>query len=287
MRLYHYTDAAGLLGMLGRPGLSPEIWLSQIQYMNDSKEWWHAYELFRMAVYRLRSHSHPLVNKLAENAWAHCGPPSVHTPVWGGFQRTFVFSLSEKKDLLSQWRAYAPDGGYSIGFCRQALEELAGFNGFSLVKCLYDDSEKDELMDRMVQSVVSDVMSHVVSEQVRALGLDEDQAVIATGWTRLQREVGDFARYFKHQTFYEEQEWRLVGQVPAGGTDPRERWRTRGSIILPYCALNVSSPELGFPIESVTVGPGVDFMLAQHSIEFLYFGRGSLEIDRSLATLRR
>ncbi len=56
----------------------------------------------------------------------------------------FVFSLTEKGNILSQWRAYTPSGeaGVSIGFSKEGLEKIAAKKGFELIKCLYDRKEQ-------------------------------------------------------------------------------------------------------------------------------------------------
>ena len=48
--LYHYTSAAGLIGLLGTPASPAAMWLTQVQYMNDAVELSHAYELARHAL---------------------------------------------------------------------------------------------------------------------------------------------------------------------------------------------------------------------------------------------
>lgn len=144
--LYHYTDAAGLLGIMGTPSTPPSIWMSQIQYMNDAEDWYHAYSLARQEI--LASQSRP--NGIWTAALGLFGINHDGKRILGvtdlresaATYRYFTFSLSEKGDLLSQWRGYAKAGGYSIGFRVADIRKMAADSGFELHKCIYSDDDK-------------------------------------------------------------------------------------------------------------------------------------------------
>ncbi len=55
----------------------------------------------------------------------------------------FVFFLSEKGNLLSQWRGYYPHGGYSIGFNTLAFGKLMEKKGLRFVKCIYERNDQE------------------------------------------------------------------------------------------------------------------------------------------------
>lgn len=259
--LYHYTDAAGLLGILGNPNAAPEIWMTQIQFMNDSAEWRHAFDLLCARIKRHLHHTHPAVKIVIEKYASH---DCYSEP------RFFVFSLSEQGDLLSQWRGYTPNGGYSLGFSRKSLEDLVGRHDFKLIKCVYTDLEKEGLIDNEIFAVLSELEGgtiHLDSEDVARQGHDGSLAYAV--WNLLTSRVYQLAPYFKHSSFREEQEWRIVGAVPAGVGDPRERYRTRGNLIIPYCALPLPESKTEYPVKEIIYGPGVNRQLASHAISFV------------------
>jgi hypothetical protein len=66
---------------------------------------------------------------------------------WG----VFIGSLSEEHDLLSQWRSYCPDGGVSIGFVFDDLRRIAEAHGFRLMKCIYPEARKQELLKELIE----------------------------------------------------------------------------------------------------------------------------------------
>lgn len=289
LSLHHYTDSDGLLGILGKPNSPAEIWLSQIQYMNDHKEWWHAFEFLSNTFRKLITDSRPIVREFAESWCRGLDPKDTVFNRSGPFQRTFVFSLSEVPDLLSQWRGYTPDGGYCIEFRQSALESIAKSNGFRMVKCIYEDDEKEVIVKDFFESLIQDLLNGYISQEIKEKNFESRQSVISSAWVKMQKQTAKFACYFKHASFSEEKEWRLYGVVPAGGKDSRERWRTKGDLILPYCALTLPDLVNNEPvINSVMVGPGVDFKLAEHSIKYVIYGRlKHLTVTHSLSTLRR
>lgn len=288
--LYHYTDAAGLLGLIGRPGTGPEIWLTQIQFMNDQREWWHAFDLMKSVVADMQKDHRPELQRLGEFI-APDKPAFTATPAanLAGFPRTFVFSLTEHGDLLSQWRGYTPSGGYSVGFDSSSLQKIAHRNGLRLVKCIYDEAEKNRQIRLALDSIVSEIRESRVAPHLSDTDHSLEQKVLASAHYSIQLVFRRFGAYFKHPSFIEEAEWRLVGNVAAGGTDPRERYRTRRDLILPYSAVPLA-PKDGeeFVVRSVITGPGVDYELAAHSIHFSNYGRyKNLRVHRSKSTLRR
>jgi len=143
-------------------------------------------------------------------------------------------------------------------------------DGFSLRKCIYDGTEKEAAIDSLIDETVSSVKSWPLS--------DDDQKALKVTFVRRVRSL---AEIFKHESFSEEAEWRIVGRVPA--TDKRSRWRTRHALIIPYVNLDV---DIGSILTEIIVGPKVDKELATHSIDFLFrFSTGPVEIRESKCTL--
>ncbi|MCR9246015.1 MAG: DUF2971 domain-containing protein [bacterium] len=89
--LYHYTDWAGLQGIVQ----SGTLWATHYADLNDSAE---------------TSYSVKLLNRLTDD------PANQVERDW------YALSLTEESDLLSQWRAYSKGGsGFCIGFDAAAL----------------------------------------------------------------------------------------------------------------------------------------------------------------------
>lgn len=66
-----------------------------------------------------------------------------------------IFSLSQRADDVSQWRAYGPrSGGYSIGFRAEGLREIARRQGCVLAPCVYEPEMQRALIAEAVDPVV-------------------------------------------------------------------------------------------------------------------------------------
>ncbi|HEY9023226.1 MAG TPA: DUF2971 domain-containing protein [Burkholderiaceae bacterium] len=274
--LYHYTSADALLGMLGSPSRRAEIWMTQIQYMNDKVEWWEAYDMLNQHRRRMASNPSEELRRLAE----HMGNGEL-----SAFGRTFVFSLSSERDLLSQWRGYAPTGGYCIGFKKKHLRQIARKERFHFVRCMYEEQEKEASIAHLLDALRQDIANKYVDP--RFAEIKDADPVLVTAWVKYQHGFNARATYFKHASFREERETRLVGDVPAGGGDGRARWRTRGNMVIPYCAIDIEPKDDFQPISEVIVGPGADYRLAHHAVQFLMMDRHrEVEIRPSSSTLR-
>jgi len=113
--LYHYTDAAGLLGMLN----SGSIWLTDHRFLNDKSELEHTHGTLRELLASKEDQSPSTqAKKLYDAIRLYARTESS--------QDIHIFSLTEDPDDLSQWRGYAREGlGFTIGFCGLTLREIA------------------------------------------------------------------------------------------------------------------------------------------------------------------
>jgi hypothetical protein len=105
--LWHYTTGTALIEIIK----SGALWFTQISCLNDSAELRHAIQLLRRVFRERRDASAPTREEavLYERIESGLLVDSAPTSEW------FVFSLTEKPNDLSQWRAY---GGSEGGYCR-------------------------------------------------------------------------------------------------------------------------------------------------------------------------
>ncbi|MEA3381268.1 MAG: DUF2971 domain-containing protein [Pseudomonadota bacterium] len=142
-RLFHYTSVDGLKGILDNESL----WTTQIQYMNDSKEFSHAVDFALQIINRKKEQIDVDLMKYFE--------AMEQTLKSSNGARTFIFSMTENPDQLSQWRGYCGLGGYSVGFNRSFLEHLAHAQGYRLEKCLYNDAKKARVIEEVIDESVT------------------------------------------------------------------------------------------------------------------------------------
>ena len=191
--LYHYTS----LDAFQKIVTSGEIWATDSRYLNDTTEFKYSLDLAKEVL-----EGRNLKNSdYAEGFIASANQTSI-----------YVFSLSKRKDLLSQWRAYCPNGGVSIGFSKRVLEIFAKQQRFELVKCIYSREKQKE---RLIAAI-----EETERPDYRAI-------------------LGVLAA-FKHYGFEEEEEYRLISEAPTyesrmwGGGEHEPEWRTTTSMLIQY-----------------------------------------------------
>ena len=244
--LFHYTSAKGLLGILD----TKHIWASSAYHLNDSREYRYAIELVRQGlVNRLRS---------AEGPDNHiCGELLDELGGMATFSQMFVASFSEENDLLSQWMAYGGgENGYAIGIRRAHLRSSFR-EGFSLIRCIYDEEEH--------QKQASDLLEMVIRiSRNESGGNDELTKLVLAGFAA-----------FKHSGFKQEKEWRLVKAIPIPfqlGADVHFRDGRNG--VVPFITAPLLLEKGKFVPDSITLGPNDDLIAAEIAAHSLLASKG-------------
>ncbi len=190
---------------------------------------------------------------------------------WSGSaaRRIYVFSMSEERDLLSQWRAYCPkSGGYSIGFPSVQLRLMAAKQSFVLCRCVYDSGEQYQIVSDIVNSFLKIYKNKTIT------GTTMDEARRETAYEFAQH-LGLYGSLLKHPSFQEEKEWRLTSMyIDEKISQIDFRAGTVG--IVPFFKFNLTDdehPNLTRMDDnngsSVTVvGPTGDISAAQMAVQF-------------------
>ncbi|MFE3052290.1 DUF2971 domain-containing protein [Nocardia sp. NPDC059239] len=287
--LYHYTTAAGLLGIL-EPltntddlGLAIEttsvrsfsLWATDARYLNDSAELtFAAKELGSAVIEQLDdlADDEPrkeILQHVAERIRE--GDFTTEDVTYTTHsQAAYVTCFCTDGDLLSQWRGYgANGGGYSIEFDSRALEYL-------LVPAL---RAGDAVVGHAIGSPLVQVNYGLDDEKLR-----EAAKLIVEGEpdSALFNMLSSLAQ-FKHEAFAEEDEWRIVASRPTFYTPLRFRPGPTGGIT-PYIRLIRPQPVddltvIPSAIRSITVGPGSDQDLREEALRQLLGQRGFLDVE--------
>lgn len=142
--LYHYCGIDTFLSLVR----GKEIWLSSLSLSNDFKEG----RLVSEAIMRLAK-----INNLSEREQQRLADSLKSFEVW---LHGLGFCLSEKGDLLSQWRGYADDAfGVSIGFNREFLEKFAVSNNLYFKQIAYEQFQHDDLLNPIFSQLIDSITS--------------------------------------------------------------------------------------------------------------------------------
>lgn len=249
--LYHYCSAIAFESIIK----NHSIWLNSLRSSNDATEGRYAARLLKELISEIEI---PLrVNR--DKLFTFLNTLEDQFEIAG-------FCLSEKADLLSQWRGYADDGhGFSIGFRRNSLIDIANkFNNSDKETTphpVYKNAHK--ILEVNLFKVLYEKESQLknlkpVSEKI--FRTDE------TSWFDNHVDFVLKQSAFKDNSFQEEEEWRLIKFISVK-SDPfysekqeilkNVKYRIKGNILYPY----VNIPFYNDPkiIEEVIIGPKNQF----------------------------
>jgi hypothetical protein len=217
--MYHYTTVSGLKGIIE----NDNIWATNINHLNDWKEF--------------KESTHEFLKQFKGNKSAKL----IEKIFDGASRSTYVFSLSSKKDDLSQWRAYSPNGnGFSIGFSYSKLREMLPLcEKGTLGKCEYDKKVQKAAIDNLIETILPD------------RDISQDDLV------KLLRGLSELAPYHKNAAFRNEEEWRLVVFTNRSGKKEKIEFREGKTLIIPYYKIEFIGKDgkLPLPIQNIWIGP--------------------------------
>ncbi|MDC7243782.1 MAG: DUF2971 domain-containing protein [Sphaerochaetaceae bacterium] len=238
--LYHYTNSDALINIVE----NSEFWLTHIQYFNDKKEYHDGVDLILKTLTSRKDELGSELFKSLKNIFL--GNQWLNKSMNVG-----VLSFSSKRDLLSQWRGYTKIGkGYCLGIKTNEL-----FNQKMKVhfcRCIYHDSEK--------KIIVNSIIDDIIQRKKKEKSIDD---IDAHAFFLFQY----CSIIFKNESFFEEEEWRLI-TFPLANNDKNWNFRSGESTIIPYTKINI---DLKRTLNEVIIGPSDNQKLSKNSLFFLLF----------------
>ena len=238
--LYHYTNAAGLKGILE----SKSFWATDHRFLNDTSEFQLGFKLISEAI----SQREAKIKERSLDAWEMVQNLQVQAQHNG--MHAFVASFTTNGDLLSQWRGYNGGRGFAIGIDNDWLWENADAQSFKLFKITYDTKEHEN------------IATNVAEQFLGMIGVDKDPKLITQtvlGWWQYALKA---ALTIKDKNFSEECEYRLAH---VGHTwPPNIQVRPGPGGLIPFlpCRFNVKAgigglETLSHGVQRIIVGPAL------------------------------
>lgn len=239
--LYHYTTAEGLIGIMQ----SKCLWATNLLYLNDATEWLLGMQRASEKLTALSSKTGDAQQKRRID-WLKDKVDKVRL---GRAINTYAVSFSSEGDLLSQWRAYCPGGGFSIGFKKQYLMSIIAKKQLSLAACIYDKASQE--------AAISDAIRRCSEQWIRQLAptqwdRQDDDRFLEDG--KLIWDLTAVASTFKNELFKEEHEWRIVSKPEHHAA--HASFRASGSVVVPYIKINLEPESNSWRGVHIIVGPG-------------------------------
>jgi hypothetical protein len=275
LSLFHYTTVPGICGIMG----AKRLWATSIRHLNDATEFTYAHDVLRNTLESTTQGAPADVRAAAEYMVGalDMSRTSNTLSLLGKFGTTFVVSLSSEPDRLSQWRAYSAGGGYAIGFRLEALHTLAKHHGFRLMKCSYDENQHREEAKAIAERVLEkfSALPQDVRVAIEPGGSESPRATQSWLFSMRRDMLEDIQRsaaVWKHPSFQEEAEWRLISDQQL---DRIVKFRPGRSAIIPYTELNLTEPEanqisgMTAVLSHIVVSPCAEPELAVGSLQYL------------------
>lgn len=259
-RVYHFTDASGLIGIVE----NSKLWASRATCLNDAGEVKHGLGIAE-TILRERTENGSAISNIALGHLSAPKPEIVIDP--------FVVSFCGREAKSSQWLHYGRQGyGYAIGF-----EMPIGENS---VRVLYDELEQRGVLKSSIECAESEAASFI-SELPQG---DREEGEKVAGLS-LAAALRGIAPCFKHSSFSDEEEWRVFDhRIEGPRIDPQRmknpKFRASNGRIIPFIELELP-PGNESPIREIVVGYQIDEAVARESISFLLRTAG-LSLDNVL-----
>lgn len=176
----------------------------------------------------------------------------------------YTISFCKKKDLLSQWIAYAKESGVCIEM-QFDLNQGAEFKFFGRDS---DEHERSIPQKRKPEEILYYTSTSDMPEKEKSSTKEKIlKRIFADGEVTeesLEKKWVEIATYVKHYDFYQEQEYRIAFETE--NWEPfRIGYRLDKHILKPYLDTKCVN---GWPITMIMVGPGFNQQVVYNSIKF-------------------
>ena len=258
---WHYTNINGLIGITKEPSKLC-FWFTDKNFLNDTSEGKEILIVYRRVcekLYKYKQISKEFYDTIKDLV------PHNKAAFWVDTKegrhpmmvdcRLFVCSFSDAEDSLDMWRYYAKEhDGYSLKLssdidfsfredCKKTFDE----NFFiKAQKVCYDDSNKDDLIRKMLLSIYEKYENCVKESKEVTLANNWIQQAISSYLTKNQL-------LFKHSCFASENEYRIIVGVndPSGSASNVIQFRAGNAGLTPYIQLTATIHHL----VEIKVGP--------------------------------
>ena len=280
--IYHYTSLQGLKSIIE----TQKIYCTNINFLNDKKEYKYGVDLIRNIIKRLKDEdlNIQILEMIEKNI----------DLIFNSERYVTCFSMDG--DLLSQWRAYAKYGkGVAIGFDFKLLKTTTAQIS-SIKRIEYDVNNQNKKIKEFIQIIIQ------FFEKKNEMIYWEDSTYEESVATIVIKYLEDIIASYKHPSFGEEQEYRFQYVIDGNAQKGDEEilFRASDTLIIPYIELqpqyntfvedktngkyddhSVNSIHIirQFPIKKLIIGPSLDFESVKLGIKELLRKKDYKDVD--------
>lgn len=262
--LYHYTNAAGLLGILQ----NGSFWVSKSNFLNDFSEISYINTVIKIVCKDIFTNEYELIAGMILKM--------VHFKYFGRSmnQNLYILSLTENQDSLALWSTYSNFFGYNIGLDGSDLAQIMsnsqnttppGVHG----KVIYDKAIQYKIVrDEITETKIPLLFNKYIESKNTELLLELNNEI-----TSLADVLCEYGVFFKDPLFYQEEEYRIVffhlmNMHLSPKLNPEIKFRDRNGIIIPYIEVPMTNNKGYLPVREIMIGPKNNIDIAEHGINF-------------------
>ncbi|MDX1150231.1 DUF2971 domain-containing protein [Sinorhizobium medicae] len=240
----HYTSIEGFRSIVE----NNQLWVSNVRFLNDKAEMEYG---IREAVKFLEMQETKAENGRDKKKLFAAAKRRILDK---GIPSAYACCFCEKNDSLGQWRGYTGGGqGIAIEFNAQDLLKHFRAANAMLAQVTYGQDATRKVLREELDKFINGNVSHDLFADI--LGDDSPE--------RLEALILTLAPRFKHHSFEDEREWRLIVNDPPARS--KIEYRAKDNVLVPFLKLGDKKHPL--PITRVIVGPGKDMDITAKSIE--------------------
>lgn len=284
-KLYHYTSAAGLKGIVGK-----EFWITEAHFLNDSTEFQIGTEVFIKMLQKHIWNQNTLekfVDVLMKELHRLSAMPQIGEKV--AFSGDYVLSFSMDDDSTLMWAEYSDFMGYCMKFDFQKLLGCFGKKQIFHGAVVYDFAEQMECVEETFKKMfIENNHCDFISDWRSLNYLNDNQIEEVVLGASVICEV--YNMFFKKACFSGEHEYRFVffaihdGGPCKGAKRQQLHFRIKDEVLIPYIKEEISCLEC---LEAVLVGPKNKSDIAIKGLEYFFRNEKlNVEVKKSEMPLR-
>jgi hypothetical protein len=260
---WHYTDAAGFLGILA----SSQLRFGDADFLNDRTE---------------RTYANGLLDEVVSQKLAVASCDDMLASIYEEMKAAadaplYVCSFSGTEESLSLWQRYGGDGlGYCLGFDADQLDAILEANDGKSVPIEYDRDEQRALLTELIDATMA------TWARYRADGATDGDPGLRIHARMLRSELDAALLSFKHPLFHDESERRYLVRSGANGGAYATDLIVRGNYVKPFVTLprrdQLRSTQR-LPVARVVCGPRLNWDMAHRSADRTLNRYGYLDVE--------
>lgn len=275
-KLYHYTTAEGILGIVE----NGEFVATKSDFLNDKLEFQYAVEVMERLMERYIVNE-SLRERFSEKLKAEIARlgiiSSTATPASGEEMSFYVVAFSKQQNNALLWAEFTDFRGYCLEFDYEKIVEGFHHRLFLHGTVIYDEKEQ---MNALLEGLLS-CIRNLAEEGARDLqGFFEEEPLTSEDSLDKLVEImavvcSVYAMFFKKSFFAGEEEYRFVfSPIRKGETEEQPRFRLLNQIFLPYIKVKLAGQSGSIPLQSVMVGAKNNSDIAVRGMKYFLQTKG-------------